>query len=156
MGESILHYIVSDFLTSPKSPTLVTWGKDACGVITMGTNMFNCRYLWFSAPRSWTLNEWYGKGKWHNVCKGLEVFSILFSSVVYQLLATLRVMQPFKLKFLLGHHLATNSFGLGRLFYKSSRQLQNFSCHHGKWSQLGGLWWGIWACNSGGGCRGYP
>ena len=24
--------------------------------------------------------------------------------------------QPFKLKFLLGHHLATNSFSLGRLF----------------------------------------
>ena len=37
--------------------------------------------------------------------------------------------QPSKLKFLLGCHLATNSFGLGRLFYKSSRQLQNFRCH---------------------------
>ena len=37
--------------------------------------------------------------------------------------------QPFKLKFLLGHHLATSSFGLGRLFYKSSHQLQNFRCH---------------------------
>ena len=32
--------------------------------------------------------------------------------------------QHSKLKFLLGCHLATNSFGLGRLFYKSSRQLQ--------------------------------
>ena len=30
---------------------------------------------------------------------------------------------------MLGHHLATNSFGLGRLFYKSSRQLQNFRRH---------------------------
>ena len=39
-------------------------------------------------------------------------------------------MQPSKLKLLLGHHLATNSFGLGRLFYKSSCQLQNFR-HHG-------------------------
>ena len=28
--------------------------------------------------------------------------------------------QPSKLKFLLGRHLVTNSFGLGRLFYKSS------------------------------------
>ena len=37
--------------------------------------------------------------------------------------------QPSKLKFLLGRHLATNSFGLGRLFYKSSRQLQNFRCY---------------------------
>ena len=34
-------------------------------------------------------------------------------------------LQPSKLKFLLGHHLATNSFGLGKLFYKSSHQLQN-------------------------------
>ena len=34
--------------------------------------------------------------------------------------------QPSKLKFLLGRHLATNSFGLGELLYKSSRHLQNF------------------------------
>ena len=39
------------------------------------------------------------------------------------------LFQPSKLKFLLGRHLATNSFGLGRLFYKSSRQLQNFRRH---------------------------
>ena len=32
-------------------------------------------------------------------------------------------IQPSKLKFLLGHHLATNPFGLGRLFYKLIRQL---------------------------------
>ena len=38
--------------------------------------------------------------------------------------------QPSKKKFLLGRHLATKSFGLGRLFYKSSRQLKNFR-HHG-------------------------
>ena len=38
--------------------------------------------------------------------------------------------QPSKLKFLPSCHLATNSFGLGRLFYKSNRQLQN-SRHHG-------------------------
>ena len=31
---------------------------------------------------------------------------------------------------MLGRHLATKSFGLGRLFDKSSRQLQNFR-HHG-------------------------
>ena len=37
--------------------------------------------------------------------------------------------QPSKLKFLLGRHLATKSFGLGRLFYKSSCQLQNFRRH---------------------------
>ena len=37
--------------------------------------------------------------------------------------------QPSKLKFLLGRHLATNSFGLGRPLYKSSHQLQNFRCH---------------------------
>ena len=40
-----------------------------------------------------------------------------------------KLPQPSKLKFLLGRHLPTNSFGLGRLFYKSSRQLQNFSRH---------------------------
>ena len=39
--------------------------------------------------------------------------------------------QPSKLKFLLGRHLATNSFGLGSFFYKSSRQFQNFRCHAG-------------------------
>ena len=39
-------------------------------------------------------------------------------------------IQPSKLKFLLGCHMATNSFGLGRPFYKSSCQLQNFR-HHG-------------------------
>ena len=38
-------------------------------------------------------------------------------------------LQPSKLKFLLGRHLATNSFGLGRLFYKSSCQIQNFRRH---------------------------
>ena len=39
------------------------------------------------------------------------------------------VTQPSKLTFLLGHHLATNSLGLGRPFYKSSRQLQHFRRH---------------------------
>ena len=39
------------------------------------------------------------------------------------------IIQPSKLKFLLGRHLATNSFGLERLFYKSSRQVQNFRRH---------------------------
>ena len=39
-------------------------------------------------------------------------------------------LQPSKLKFLLGRHLATNSFGLGKLFYKSSHQLQNVR-HYG-------------------------
>ena len=38
-------------------------------------------------------------------------------------------VQPSKLTFLLGRHLATNSFGLGRLFYKTSRQVQNFRRH---------------------------
>ena len=38
-------------------------------------------------------------------------------------------LQPPKLKFLLGHHLATNPFGSGKLFYKSSRWLQNVRCH---------------------------
>ena len=42
--------------------------------------------------------------------------------------AALRV-QPSKLKFFLGCHLATNSFGLGRLFYKSSHQLQHYRFH---------------------------
>ena len=37
--------------------------------------------------------------------------------------------QQSKLKFLPGGHLATNSSGLGRLFYKSSCQLQNFRRH---------------------------
>ena len=31
--------------------------------------------------------------------------------------------QPSKLKFLLGRHLANNSFALGRLFYKSSSKI---------------------------------
>ena len=39
------------------------------------------------------------------------------------------IWQPSTLKFLPCRHLATNSFGLGRLFYKSSRQLQNFRSH---------------------------
>ena len=39
------------------------------------------------------------------------------------------LVQPSKLTFLLGRHLATNSFGLGRPYYKSSRQLQNFRRH---------------------------
>ena len=39
------------------------------------------------------------------------------------------MVQPCKLKFLLSCHLATNSFGLGRLFYKPSCQLQNLRCH---------------------------
>ena len=41
-------------------------------------------------------------------------------------------VQPSKLKFLLGRYFATNSFGLGRLFYKSSRQLQNVRPHGGQ------------------------
>ena len=41
----------------------------------------------------------------------------------------LAFIQPSKLNLLLGRHLATNSFDLGRLFYKSSRQLQNFRWH---------------------------
>ena len=41
---------------------------------------------------------------------------------------TVRV-QPSKLKFLLSDHFATNTFGLGRLFDKSSRQLQTFRHH---------------------------
>ena len=39
------------------------------------------------------------------------------------------ISQPPKLKFLLGRHLATNSFGLGRLFLSSSCHLQNFRSH---------------------------
>ena len=42
---------------------------------------------------------------------------------------TTQVWQPSKLKFLVGCHLATSSFGLGRLFYKSSHQFQNFRRH---------------------------
>ena len=38
-------------------------------------------------------------------------------------------VQPSKLMFLLSHHVATNPFGLGRLFDKSSRQLQTFRHH---------------------------
>ena len=37
--------------------------------------------------------------------------------------------QPSKLKFLPSRHLVTTSVGLERLFYKSSRQLQNFRPH---------------------------
>ena len=34
-----------------------------------------------------------------------------------------------QIKVLLGCYLATNSFGLGRLFYKSSCQPENSRCH---------------------------
>ena len=34
--------------------------------------------------------------------------------------------------------MVTNSFGLARLFYNSSHQLQNFGCHVGQNGQLGG------------------
>ena len=55
--------------------------------------------------------------------------------------------QPSKLKFSLGHHLATNSFGLGRPFYKSSCQLQNFRCHHNQNGRnLEGCSLNIFAC----------
>ena len=37
--------------------------------------------------------------------------------------------KPYKLKFLPCRLLVTNSFGLRRLFYKSSRQFQNFRRH---------------------------
>ena len=37
---------------------------------------------------------------------------------LYMVMSLELTKQPPKLKFLLGHHLATNSFGLGRLFYK--------------------------------------
>ena len=50
--------------------------------------------------------------KWHFALVGL-VFS-----------------KPPSLKFLLSCHLATNSFGLGRPFHKSSHKLQDFRCHH--------------------------
>ena len=39
-------------------------------------------------------------------------------------------LQPSKLKFWLRRHLTTDSFSLGRLLFKSNRQLQNFR-HHG-------------------------
>ena len=42
---------------------------------------------------------------------------------------TLGTRLPSKLKFLLGRHLATNSFASGKLFYKSGRRLQNVRCH---------------------------
>ena len=47
--------------------------------------------------------------------------------------------QPSKLKFLPSHHLATNSFGLGRLFYESSRQLRN-SRRHGDYKLMVATW----------------
>ena len=59
------------------------------------------------------------------IVKKAESILKCFSLLTKRLTST----QPSKLKFLLGRHLATNSFGLGRLFYKSSRQLQNFRCH---------------------------
>ena len=39
------------------------------------------------------------------------------------------ILQPSNLKFLLSRHLATNSFDLWRVFYKSSCQLQNLGRH---------------------------
>ena len=51
----------------------------------------------------------------------------MFQSFIFHV--PICLVQPSKLKFLLGRHLATNSFGLGGPFYKSSRQLQNFRRH---------------------------
>ena len=55
--------------------------------------------------------------------------TFLFAQSLHAGLQKWPVQQPSKLKFLLGHHLATNSFGLGRPFYRSRPQLQNFRRH---------------------------
>ena len=52
----------------------------------------------------------------------------MFQSFIFHIFPICLVL-PSKLKFFLGCHLATNSFGLGRPFYKSSCQLQNFRRH---------------------------
>ena len=39
------------------------------------------------------------------------------------------MLTTLKVKVFAWSPLATNSFGLGGLFYKSSRQVQNFRCH---------------------------
>ena len=52
-------------------------------------------------------------------------------------------VEPSKLKVLLSRHLATNSFGLGRLFYKkSSRHLQHYR-HHGDQNGRNLEGWGV-------------
>ena len=69
------------------------------------------------------------------VCWWNKVITKMLSSSLYSIIIIF-FNQPFKLKFLLGRHLATNSFGLGRLFFNnSSRKLQNFRRHgnqHGR------------------------
>ena len=54
---------------------------------------------------------------------------------------TLFTCQPFKFTFLLSRHLATNYFGLGRLFHRSSNASSEkfYTPWRPKWSQLGGL-----------------
>ena len=66
----------------------------------------------------------------------INLFSISLSLSLSRTRVSTKLLRPFslylqhsKLKFLLDCHLATYSFGLGRLFYKSSRQLQNFRRH---------------------------
>ena len=48
-------------------------------------------------------------------------FNVKYSVIWGWNVAKIFSVQPSKWKFLLGCHLATNSFGLGRIFYKSSR-----------------------------------
>ena len=73
----------------------------------------------------------YRQWKWSNQDKTLFFFYLSLSRtrVSTKLLRPFSLyLQPSKLKFLLDLSLATYSFGLGRLFYKSSHQLQNFRC----------------------------
>ena len=63
----------------------------------------------------------------HVLCYLKFLLLKLYTVVTYVI--SEHISQPSKLKFWLICHLATNSFGLGRLFYKSSRQLQNFRRH---------------------------
>ena len=75
---------------------------------------FSCSNLWFFMFQSYKFSH-----------SNLTVFT--FQSFIFHI--PICFVQPSKLKFFLGCHLATNSFGLGRPFYKSSRQLQNFRRH---------------------------
>ena len=93
--------------------------------------------IWKFSMGGWKTAFLPGNTKWHMNCSCLcPVKNAHFKEFWFHNIITYRVhpgkgtcIQPSKLKLLLGHYLATNSFGLGRLFYESSRQLQNFRRH---------------------------
>ena len=120
------------------SPVIVDWLFIAMFEnLTKSMSHMACFFLWKLSVSGWETAFLPGNTKWRMNCNCLcsiknahfKEFWILIHNIITYWVHPGKgtCMQPSKLKFLLGHYLATNSFGLGRLFYKSSRQLQNFT-----------------------------